>query len=217
MGLDEEGVRAYMAQLDTAVRTWWQTVRPVDMLPPQFERLVNPEGPPTGPRWPTDGFLTLQIEVLWALERAERTFGGGVDVLEPIRTWLTGVEFKQFRGLHNRPQRAPDDEGKFSRYKSLYPLVDAYRKPPEQGTNLSRSEDMAIVLDLEHLQPKEMRGMEMVLRSFWRTEARGPFEDDRFRGPPSEAIRTQGFQAEEVAGRMSRWKRTGEALGEDRT
>jgi hypothetical protein len=217
MGLDEEGVRAYMAQLETTVRTWWQTVGPADMLPPQFGRLVNPKGPPTGPRWPTDSFLTLQVQLLWALERAERTFGGGVGVSDPIRTWLTGIEFKQFGGLHNRPQRAPNDEGKFSRYVSLYPPVDANPKPPEQGTHLSRQDDMAIVPDLEHLQPEEMRKMEMVLRSFWRTEARAPFEDDRFRGSPSEAARTQGFQAEELAGRISRWERTGEALGKDRT
>jgi hypothetical protein len=217
MGLDEEGIRAYMAQLETAIRTWWQTVGPADILPPQFGRLVNPEGPPTGPRWPTHSFLTLQVQLWWALERAERTFGGGVDVSDPIRTWLTGIEFKQFGGLHNRPERAPDDEGKFSRNVSMYPPVDANPKPPEQGTYSSRQDDMAIVPDLEHLQPEEMREMEMVLRSLWQTEARAPFEDDRFRGPPSEATRTQGFQAEELAGRISRWERTGKALGKDRT
>jgi hypothetical protein len=59
--------------------------------------------------------------------------------------------------------------------------------------------------------------MEMVLRSFWRMDARAPFEDDRFRGPPSEATRTQGFQAKELAGRISRWERTGKALSKDRT
>jgi hypothetical protein len=74
MGQDEKGVRAYMAELETALRTWWQTVGPADMLPPQFGRLVNPEGPPTSPHWPTESFLTLQVQLLRALERAKRTF-----------------------------------------------------------------------------------------------------------------------------------------------
>lgn len=59
MGLTKEGVRFYMAQLDNAIRTWWQTVGPADNLPPQFGRLVDSKGPPTGPRWPMDSFLTL--------------------------------------------------------------------------------------------------------------------------------------------------------------
>lgn len=35
-----------MAQLEDAVRTWWQTVGPANNLPSQFWRLVDPEGPP---------------------------------------------------------------------------------------------------------------------------------------------------------------------------
>jgi hypothetical protein len=217
MGPNGEDVRAYMTQLETAVRAWWQAVGPADSLPHQYGRLVNPERPSTGPRWPTDSFLALQVQLLWALERAERTFGGGVDVAEPIRTWLTQLEFKHFGGLHSRPQQAPDKKGRFSRYVSLYPPVDANPKPPALGTHLSRADDMSIIPDLEHLQPEEMREMEMVLRSFWRTEARASFEGSRFRGPPSETARQQGFQAEELAGRICQWQRTGEVMGRDRT
>lgn len=128
-----------------------------------------------------------------------------------------GEEFQRFGGLHNRPQKAPDDEGKFSRYESLYPPVNATPKPPDQGTHLSRQDDIAILPDLKHLQSEEMREIKMVLRSFWRTQARAPCEDKRFRGPPTEETRAQGFQAEELAGRRSRWERTEGRLGKDCT
>jgi hypothetical protein len=90
---------------------------------------------------------------------------------------------------------------------SLYPPVNATSKPPDQGTHLSRQDDIAILPDLKHLQPEEMREMEMVLQSFWRTQARAPFEDKRFRGPPTEEAQAQGFQAEELSGWRSRWQR----------
>jgi hypothetical protein len=111
---------------------------------------------------------------------------------------------KRFASLHNRPQRAPDDEGKFARYVSLWPSVDASPKPPREGTYLPLQDDAAILPDLRHLQPEEMREMETVLRAFWRTQARAPFEDNRFRGPLSVEAQTRGFQAQELAGRVSR-------------
>jgi hypothetical protein len=123
--LPEGGVGAYMAQLEDAVRTWWQTVGPADTLLPQFGRLVDPTGPAEGQRWPLDSFLTLQVELLWALEQAERTFAEGTDLPAAIRAWLSAEKDKRFASLHNRPQRAPEDEGKFARYVSLWPPVDA--------------------------------------------------------------------------------------------
>jgi hypothetical protein len=206
-----------MAQLEDAVRTWWQTVGPADNLPPQFGQLVDPTGPADGQRWPSDSFLTLQVELLWALERAERTFAEGTDLPTAIRAWLTTEKDKRFACLHNRPQRAPDEEGKFARYVSLWPPVDASPKPPREGTYLPLQDDAAILPDLRHLQPEEIREMESVLRSFWRTHARAPFGDDWFLGPPPIEVQTRGFQAQELAGRVSRWEKREGQLGQDRT
>jgi hypothetical protein len=49
-----------------------------------------------------------------------------------------------------------------------------------------------------------MREMELVLRTYWQTAAREPNEDERFKGPPPEELQALRFQAEELAGRVSR-------------
>jgi hypothetical protein len=69
-----------------------------------------------------------------------------------------------FSSLHEPPQMAPDDRGRCVRYVSLDQPVDPTPKPPEKGTHLSQADDLAIVLELPHLQPEEMRKMELVLR-----------------------------------------------------
>jgi hypothetical protein len=172
IGLEGEALGAYLAHLEEAVRTWWKTVGPADNLPPQHGQLVDPSSPANGPRWPSDNFVTLQIQTVWALERAERTFAEGLDVAEPIRLWLIGEKDKRFYGLHNRPQRAPHDKGRDARYVSLYTPVDPTPKPPDRGTHLALPDDTGIVPDLPHLHPDEMREMEMVLRSYWRNRSR---------------------------------------------
>jgi hypothetical protein len=113
--------------------------------------LVGWTGPATGPRWPSDSFLTLQVQLLWALERAERTFVDGTDLPTAIRAWLTAEKDKRFSSLHNKPQRAPDIEGKFARYVSLWPPVNAAPKPPSRGTYLPLQDDVAVLPDLRHL------------------------------------------------------------------
>jgi hypothetical protein len=44
MALTKEGVRTYMAQLKSAVRTWWQAVGPANNLPFQFGRAGGSRG-----------------------------------------------------------------------------------------------------------------------------------------------------------------------------
>jgi hypothetical protein len=217
IGLEGEALGDYLAQLEEAVRTWWRTVGPADNLPYQHGRLVDPSGPADGERWPSDNFLTSQVQTLWALERAERTFAEGLDVAEPARLWLTGERAFKFSGLHDSPQRAPDDRGRCVRYVSLYVPVDSTPKPPDRGTHLTLSDNTTVLPDLPHLQPKEMREMEMVLRSYWQTAARDPNGDERFKGPPPEELQALGFQAEELAGRVSRWDKMESHLGSDRT
>jgi hypothetical protein len=90
-------------------------------------------------------------------------------------------------------------------------------KPPDRGTHLTLPDDTAVLPDLPHLQPEEMREMEMVLRSYWQTETRAPNGDERFKGPPSEELQALGFQAEEITGRVSRWETMEGQLGRDRT
>jgi hypothetical protein len=215
IGLKGEALGDYWAQLEEAVRTWWQSVGPADNLPFQNGQLLNPSGPANGPCWPSDNFLTLQIQTLWSLERAERTFAEGLDVAEPIRLWLIGEKDRRFSGLHNRPQRAPDDEGKCARYVSLYTPVDPAPKPPDRGTHLPLQDDTVVLSDLPHLHPNEMREMEMVLRSYWQTEARAPHGDEWFKGPPPKELQTLGFWAEELAGRVSRWEKSEGQMGRD--
>jgi hypothetical protein len=65
---------------------------------------------------------------------------------------------------------------------------------------------LQIVLELPHLQPEEMREMEMVLRFYWQVSARTANGQKRFKGPPPEFLQAIGFQAEEMAGRISRWE-----------
>jgi hypothetical protein len=194
IGLEGEALGQYLAQLEEAVRTWWRAVGPADNLPYQHGRLVDPSGPADGERWPSDNFLTLQIQTLWALERTERTFAEGLDVAEPIRLWLPGEMDKRFSGLHDPPQRAPDDEGRRVRYVSLYTPVDPTPKPPERGTHLTLHDDTAVLPDLPHLHPEDMREMEMVLRSYWQTEAKAPHGNERFKGPPPKELQALGFQ-----------------------
>jgi hypothetical protein len=145
----------------------WRTTGPATNLPAHQGRLVDPEGPNVGGRWPSDNFLTAQIRTLWTLERAERTFAAGVDVSERARAWLTGQRAAHFTSPHKPSQRAPNDRGRCARYVSLDQPVDPTPKSPERGTHLSRSDDMAIVLELPHLQPEEMRETELVLRAYW--------------------------------------------------
>jgi hypothetical protein len=134
-----------------------------------------------------------------SLERAERTFAEGVDVSEPARAWLTGQRAAHFTSLHKPLQRAPNDQGRCVRYVSL--------DQPERGTHLSQSDNMAIVSELHHLQPEEMREMELVLRAYWQAAAREPNGQERFKGPPLVPFQTLGFQAKEMAGRIARWER----------
>jgi hypothetical protein len=212
IGLEGEALGDYLAQLEEAVRTWWKTVGPADNLPYQHGRLVDPSGPADGERWPSDNFQTL-----WALERAERTFAEGLDVAEPARLWLTEERVLRFSGLHDSPQRAPDDKERCVRYVSLYTPVVSTPKPRNQGTHLTPPDDTAVLPDLPHLQPEEMREMEMVLRFYWQTEAMASHGDERFKGPPPEELQALGFQAEELAGRVSRWEKLEGHLGRDRT
>jgi hypothetical protein len=72
---------------------------------------------------------------------------------------------------------------------------------------LLRANDLAIVSELPHLQPKEMREMELVLRAYWQAATREANGQERFKGPPSESLQALGFQAEERAGRIAKWER----------
>jgi hypothetical protein len=137
MGLEGEAVRGYMAQLEEAVRISWKTTGPADNLPDHYGRLVEPEGPKSGERWPTDNYLAFQVQTLWVLERAVRTFGEGCVV--------------SFAGVARRPNAQ----------------AAGAEDPPVTGRQLQ------IVSELPHLQPEEMREMEMVLRSCWQLSASG--------------------------------------------
>jgi hypothetical protein len=190
-----------------AVRAWWKTTEQSTNLPSHHGRLVDPESPEIGKHWPSNNFLTAQVRTLWALERAKRTFVEGEDVAEPARVWLTRQRAAHFTSLHEPSQRAPDDKGKCVRYVPLDQPVDPTPKPPEQGTHLSRADNLAIVLELPHLQPKEMREMELVLRACWQAAAREANGQERFKGPPPESLQALGFQAEEMAGRIVKWGR----------
>jgi hypothetical protein len=130
-----------------------------------------------------------------------------VDVLEPARRWLIEQRATYFLTLHDPPQYAPDDRGRGSPYHSLAQPVDPTPRPPEQGTHLSRADDLQIVSELPHLQPEETQEMEMVLQSYWQVLARTANGQERFKGPPPEFLQAIGFQAEEMAGRISRWER----------
>jgi hypothetical protein len=66
---------------------------------------------------------------------------------------------------------------------------------------------MAIVSELPHLQPEEMREMELVLRAYWQAAARESNGQERFKGPTPVPFQALGFQAEEMAGRIARWER----------
>jgi hypothetical protein len=100
---------------------------------------------------------------------------------------------------------------------SLYTHVDSTPKPPDRGTHLTLPDDTAVLPDLPHLQPEDMREMEMVIRSYWQTAAREPNGDEQFKGPPPEELQALGFQAEELAGQVSRWEKMESHLGRDRT
>jgi hypothetical protein len=191
--LEGEALGEYLANLEEAFRVWWRTTGPATNLPAHEGRLVDPKGPKTGGRWPSDNFLTAQIQTLWALERAERTFAEGVDFSEPARAWLTGQRAAHFTSLHKPSQRAPDDQGRCVRYVSLDQPVDPTPKPPERETHLSRLDDMAIVSELPHLQPKEMREMELVLRAYWQAAARESNGQEQFKGPLSVPFQALGF------------------------
>jgi hypothetical protein len=71
---------------------------------------------------------------------------------------------------------------------SLFMPIDSTPKPPERGTHLTLPDDTTVLPDLPHLQPEEMREMEMVLRSYWQTAATEPDGDERFKGPPPEEL-----------------------------
>jgi hypothetical protein len=139
-----------------------------------------------------------------------------VDVPEPARRWLISQRATYFLTLRDPPQYALDDRGRGSRYHSLAQPVDPTPRPPEQGTNLSRADDLKILLELPHLLPKEMREMEMVLRSYWQVLARTANGQERFKGPPPEFLQAIGFQEEEMAGRISRWERMESNQGRSR-
>jgi hypothetical protein len=215
--LDEQGLKPielegkalgeYLADLEEAVWMWWRTTGPATNLPAHQGRLVDPEGPKTGGRWPSDNFLTAQIRTLWALERAKRTFAAGVDVLERARAWLTGQRAAHFTNLHKPSQRAPDDQGRCVRYVLLDQPVDPTPKPSERGTHLSQWDDMSIVSELPHLQPKEMREMELVLRAYWQAAMRESNGQEQFKRPPPVPFQALGFQAEEMVERIARWER----------
>jgi hypothetical protein len=195
------------------VRIWWKANGPANNLLDHYGRLIDPESPETmspgqiDERWSTNNFLSFRVQTLWAPERPERHFATGVDVSEPARRWLISQRATYFLTLHNPPQYAPDDRGRGSRYHSLAQPVDPTPRPPKQGTQLSLADDLQIVSELPHLQPEEMREMEMVLRSYWQVSARTANEQERFKGPPPEFLQAIGFQAEEMAGRISRWER----------
>jgi hypothetical protein len=203
IGLEGEALVDYLAQLEEAVWVWWKTTGPATNLPYQHGRLVDPKGSKNGERWPSNNFF----RTLWALERAEQTFAENTDVSELARRWLIGQRARHFSSLHDPPQMAPDNKGRCVRYVSLYQPVDPTPKPPEQGTHLSQADDLAIVPELPHLQPKEIREMEVVLRAYWQVSAREANRQERFKGPPPESLQALGFQAEEMAGRISRWER----------
>jgi hypothetical protein len=207
IGLEGEALGEYLADPEEAVRVWWRTTGSAINLLSHHGQLVDFEGPDTGGRWPSDNFLTAQIRTLWALERAERTFAEGVDVSERARVWLIGQRAAHFTSLHKPSQRAPDDRGRCERYVSLDQPVDPTPKPPERGSHLSRADDLAIVSELPHLQPKEMREMELVLRAYWQAAAREANGQERFKGPTPEPFQALGFQAEEMAGRIAKWER----------
>jgi hypothetical protein len=63
--LEGEALVAYLAQLEEAIRVWWKTTGPAIDLPSHHGRLVDPEGPKTGERWPSNDFLTAQVRTLW--------------------------------------------------------------------------------------------------------------------------------------------------------
>jgi hypothetical protein len=130
-----------------------------------------------------------------------------VDVSERAQAWLNGQWAAHFTSLHKPSQRAPDDQGRCVRYVLLDQPVDSTPKPPERGTHLSRSDDMAIVSKLPHLQPEEMREMELVLGAYWQATARESNGQERFKGPPPVPFQALGFQAKEMAGRIVRWER----------
>jgi hypothetical protein len=205
--LEGEALVAYLVQLEEAVWMWWKTTGLATNLPSHHGRQVDPEGPKTGECWPSDNFVTAQVRTLWALERAARTFAEGMDVSEPARVWLIGQRASHFTNLHESSQRAPDGKGRCMRYVSLDKPVDPTPKPSEQGIHLSQEDDLAIVSELPHLQPEEMREMELVLRAYWQAAAREANGQERFQGPPPEFLQALGFQAEEMAGRIARWKR----------
>jgi hypothetical protein len=62
--LEGEALGEYLADLEEAVRVWWRTTGPATNLPAHHGRLVDTEGPETGGRWPSDNFLTAQIQTL---------------------------------------------------------------------------------------------------------------------------------------------------------
>jgi hypothetical protein len=111
-----------------------------------------------------------------------------MDVSEPARIWLTGQRASPFTSLHEPSQRAPNDKGRCVRYVSLDQSVDPTPKPPEQGTHLSRADNLAIVLELPHLQPEEMREMELVLRAYWQAAVREANGQERFKVPPPKSL-----------------------------
>lgn len=77
---------------------------------------------------------------------------------------------------------------------SLYTPVDPTPKPPDRGTHLTLPDDTAVLPDLPHLQAEEMREMEMVLRSYWQTEARAPHGDNDSRACLRRNFRRWGFR-----------------------
>jgi hypothetical protein len=216
MGMAEEGTRAYMAQLEDAVRTWWRASRPTDNLPRQSGQLVDPTGPATGQRYPLNNFLRSQVQLLWALKRVTRVFGAGTDRSAATQTWMKSKKDKLFAGLHNRARLASNNKGDFARYVTLYSPVDASPQPTLRGTHLSFEEDLSLLPALPHLQPGEMRKMESVLRSYLQGKAREPYGTERFRGPPFYGQLLQALQAAELAGRVFRWEKTEPSQGKDR-
>jgi hypothetical protein len=77
------------------------------------------------------------------------------------------------------------------RYVSLDQPVDPTPKPPEQGAHLSRADNLAIMSELPHLQPEEMREMELVLRAYWQA-AEMPTGRSGLRGHPPSSSRRWG-------------------------
>jgi hypothetical protein len=62
--LEGEALGAYLADLEEAVWVWWKTTGPATNLSSHHGRLVDPEGPETSERWPSDNFLTAQVRTL---------------------------------------------------------------------------------------------------------------------------------------------------------